>query len=514
MEKTKTRQISARRGEKLTSTAITAILIGVVIAVNIIVYTLTTVFGWYFTPSAENYDLTLSGVTDELFADAIQSGKKVTVMFCRPENELPSDLAANTDELGIFYLTAKNFEKRYEGFIELEYVNILNHRKDSGQGDVVPLSDYQLKDENGELLPLYKNSVIFISGDKHKTVSDITSMSFIYDENVSTEYYSSYCGEEVFASMVMRTLEDKEKKVQVTTSHSEKIDAAFGSLLQCSGYEIDIVNLRRESIDDDTDLIVISNPQSDFERASAGSGVVSEIEKLREFVKRGGNIYVALDPYVEKLTFLEEFLAECGISYSETDVEGKILRDIVKDNDNAITMDRVTIVANIADEDIANQVSRFSKNGESNSVILSHCGSLKLQGSAKPLLVTSGSASTYAGDMETDNKGNYCIGATAKYIDEYGKECGNIVMMPTIYLTANDALFARGYSNRNFLYSLTDNKFGADDVPQGCKMIYFNTGVLQNLTTKMMRVYTVLVFTVPVILAAVGAVVVIKRKNR
>ncbi len=512
MKKIKSRLKAVLRGDKLKSTSITALLIGVIIAVNIIVYTLTAVFGLYLTPSVEDYDLSISEASDILFADAIEKGKKVTVMFCRSIDEMPQEIAANTDEIGIFHITASNFQKRYGDLFDFEYVNILTHRNQDGE--VVPLEDYRITDDSGNAYPIYESTVIFKCEDRHKTVSNVISSAFIYDSTVSESYYTSYCGEEVFASMVMQVLNEETKKVQFTTFHSEQVDSMFGSILACAGYEIDTVNLRKDEIDEDTDLIVISNPQTDFERSAEGSSVRSEVDKLREFIKEGGNIYVALDPYVDKLVSLEGFLAECGISYSEREENGKLLRDIVKDNDNAITMDKVTIVANAAADGTGAVISNRLNEAGKNDVIISHCAKLNLDKAAEPLLVTTASASTYAGDKQTDNSGNYCIAATAKYIDEKGKECGNIVMVPSIYLTANDALSSSGYANRDFLYAVAETVFGAEDVPIGSKIIHFDTGVLQNLTAKTMRLYTVLVFIIPAALIVVGTFVVIRRKNR
>ncbi len=512
MGKFKSKLSSALRSEGLTSTAITALLLGVVIAVNVIVYALTVGYNLYFVPSSNDYDLSLSGTTDALFADALSEGKKVTVMFCRPEDEMPNAMTDATDEVGIFYLTAQNFRERYPELLDFEFVNIITRR--NSKGETVLLEQYQLKDDEGNSYPMYESTVIFLCEDRHKTVADIASASFIYDASVSSEYYSSYCGEEVFASMVSWVLHKEHKKVQFTTFHSEVVDSSLGNMLTCAGYEIDTVNLRKEEIDEDTELIVISNPQTDFERAATGSTVRSEIEKLREFVEDGGNLYVALDPYVDKLASLESFLSEYGISYSETVVDGVLLRDIIKDNDNATEMNKITIVANIASTELGNLVS--AKVGEYNSsgIILSECARLKLEGGAEPLLVTSSSAATYAGDKRTDASGNYCIGATAKHVDDDGNVGGSIFVMPTIYLTANDALYSSGYANRDFIYSVIEYLYGAEDLPYGCNILYFDTSTLQNMTTKMMRVYTVLVFVIPAVAAVLGTVVVIKRKNR
>ena len=71
MNKIKEKLIAWIRGEKLTGSAITALVIGIVIAFNAIVYALTVGFGLYlYSPDTD--DLTISGSTDALFADTIE----------------------------------------------------------------------------------------------------------------------------------------------------------------------------------------------------------------------------------------------------------------------------------------------------------------------------------------------------------------------------------------------------------------------------------------------------------
>ena len=86
--------------------------------------------------------------------------------------------------------------------------------------------------------------------------------------------------------------------------------------------------------------------------------------------------------------------------------------------------------------------------------------------------------------------------------------------MPSVYLAANDALSKGGYANRDFLYALLDHAYGVDNLPYGCAPVYRRDTVLENLTMRTARIYTTLILTVPVCVAAVGLVIVTRRKNR
>ena len=223
---------------------------------------------------------------------------------------------------------------------------------------------------------------------------------------------------------------------------------------------------------------------------------------------------MAIDPYAGKLPVLEGFIAEYGIKISSTKRDGKFYRNIIRDSDNAITADFFTLVADFADTAYGEAMKDKISNFTDASVILSNCASLELEGRAEALLTSSSASSTYAGKYLTDSAGGYCMSAVSCALDESGNEAGKIMVVPSIYLTATDILISGGYANRDFLYSLIDDVYGADNIPYGCNTVFYSNDTLENLTMKSARIYTVAILAIPTLLAFVGAVVVIKRKNR
>ena len=66
----------AVESDKASSGAMTALVILLFMVVNAILFTLTQAFGWQFS-YVDNYDYTLSGSTDALFAEAIEKEKRL-----------------------------------------------------------------------------------------------------------------------------------------------------------------------------------------------------------------------------------------------------------------------------------------------------------------------------------------------------------------------------------------------------------------------------------------------------
>ena len=513
------------RGERVTGSTICALVIGVIIAFNAIVYAFTVRYQLYLAFDPQD-DLTISSASETLFADAVEeakeTGERVRIVFCRSRSQFdPQSSTYVNDATANFYITAKQFEEKYPEFIELAYVNLLTRRMSVGSSteeSLVDLTEIQTQDANGDYYPLYNSSVIFMSNNaarQRRYIQDVASAAFTL-ESENSDTFSSYNGEEIIVSMALWVVSDEHKSAYITTHHGEYPDVTLVNMLTCAGYTIDVLDLRQaDSVPADANLVVICNPKKDFETATEGSSVYPEIEKLDDYLERGGNLYVALDPYVKKLHILEGLLEKYGIAFSEPEdgAQSGAVRHIIKDNDNAITIDGFTLVADFADPegDIARDATAFGDG----KVIIKESAALKITDEklARPILVSSEASSIYELDKRVDSTGSYCVAALSSFETEGGKT-SNIFVVPSVYITANDALEKKGYANRDFLYSVFDNVYSMEDVPYGCTPVYRRDSVLENLTMKTARIYTALILSVPAIVAVAGAVVVIKRKNR
>ncbi len=497
----------AVRSDKFSASTITAMIIAIAAVFNILLYVIVEYFGIYWYAEQRD-DLTLTGNTDALFEEAINDGKKVKISFCMSD---PKDLEA--DVTGTYvYETARYFQERYPEFIELDFINLIT-RLDKN-GNFVNLDKYT-KDMRGNEVKVIRSSVIFECGENYRVVTDTyTSGGFapFYTMTADREP-TSYNGEEVMAAMISWVLTEEHKTAYFTQYHGEVADIAFSNLLSCAGYYVDVIDLRKNYVPENADLVVISNPTGDFETAREGTDIKAEIQKLDIYMQNGGRLYVSLDPYVKSLPVLEGFLEKWGIKFSTTKFEDSApVRNMVKDNKDAITADGFTLVTGFADSEpakiIADKVSGYSSGG----ILIREACALELSGNAKPILVSSSASELYAAGKTVATGGNYCVGAYSEITS--GDKTSRVFVVPSVYLAVSDSLVSSGYSNKDFVYALLDEFYGADKVPYGCRAIIYNDQVLQNLTMGRARVYTALIMSVPIILALVCIVVVVRRKRR
>ena len=502
------RKLTGRKG---IGNTLTVVIVLTVVLLNILAYALTSAFGLYFyTPNIT--DLSISGNTDDLFSEAIKAHKKVTITFCYAEDKLKQH-----DTGSLVLTTARAYEERYPELIEIKFINLLTKMDENGK--IIEKEKFDKYAEKGNLK---QNSVIFECGQGEEwscriITDNVSSVGFVdfYTLDASGNI-ASYNGEEVIAAMISWVVHRDHPVAYFTQNHGETADVAFSNLLTCAGYYVEAINLRKSEIPADAGMVIISNPTSDFELAVDNAEVRGEIQKLEAYLENGGKLYVALDPYVKELKNLESLLAKWGISLSgKVNEHGVLVRDIVKENSNAITPDGYTFIATHADNDVAKAIyDRVTAYG-SESILISEVSSLKLDSTlgAMPLLISGETSSTHAGGETTDKEGGYTVAAYSKRTVNEGKE-STVFVIPTAYITASDAFLSKTYSNKNFLYATLEVLFDSNVAPRGCNVVTYSSQILENLTMGKAKAFTALILAIPAAIAVVGTIIIIRRKNR
>ena len=499
-----------------TSSAVfTAIVLALVVFVNVIIYTLSSVFPLYIH-SPEEMDFSISEATDTLFSAPRNSGKKVTVTFCSYEDVVENHAT------GSFVLdTARQFAERYSDFITLRFINIYTKLDAEGNSVDEELALYGRTNDEDPENDIYINntSVIFSTETNYRVLTDFYTNAgyadfYTLDDQLSI---TSYNGEEVFASSVMWALREKDSqsKAYFTKGHGETANAIMQTVLNAAGYEVEQIDLRKNDVPEDAELLVISNPMADFEKGAEGTALITEYKRLKDYAKRGGNFYIVLDYYAKRLPVLEGFVAEFGIKYRTDGDEKNPVKAVVKDSSNAITADGFTLVADYAEGELPEAmkntiVDRTDGNG---NVIMREVVALELSGNAKPILVSSPSSVLQASGATIDDEGSYVVSAYSTAKNDSAEDA-KLFFMFEGSVTSPEAIVTNGYSNRDFLYSLFDTLYEKDGMPYGCRSVVFNELKLENLTMGTARGYTAMLLAIPALLALAGAIVMIRRKNR
>ena len=119
---------------------------------------------------------------------------------------------------------------------------------------------------------------------------------------------STFRGEDLFTSAIIRLREGKRTKIAFTTGHGEPSVHEMGlntpglgvlrSRLESLGSEIVVHSLGREAVPAGTALLVIANPRTSFS--------ADEVDRLKKYLADGGHLLILLDG--RQPTGLEEWL--------------------------------------------------------------------------------------------------------------------------------------------------------------------------------------------------------------
>ncbi|GEM_PF-2098960 len=500
--------------DRMPRAAVTALVISIIVVLNVIAYTLTASLGLYYYAD-DTKDVTVSDAPAAAFAEAIAEQCTLKVVFCQSRE----DVEASTTGRYVLKTAEQMKEKLPSTFYSVEFQNII----------VNPnlLADvYGFTEEETKNAQIGRASVIFIGEDyvgnkQYRVLTDTsTSAGYVdfYDYDSSSSSLNAYIGEEVITAMGLWVLNDKHQRALVTTYHGETVTKSLSVALAEAGYTVETVDLRQNVDFSDVGLLIISNPQTDFEQAAGNADVsiTSEIKRVREYLENGGVVYLALDPYSQaEMPVLHALMAEYGITQQTYETEdNRTVLQIVKDRDNAITTDGFSIVGNYAETDekaakIAEKVKAFNDG----SVLMANASVLSLSGNAESLLNASSFAVAEADGKTVDRAGEYPLVAYAE--TEGGSKTGRLIVCGSIYLTASDAMTSDSYANRDFFFAMFEvlgNKEGG--MPYGCKPLMVTDTVLNNLTMKTARIMTAALMMIPAALGVLGCVVLVRRKNR
>lgn len=247
---------------------------------------------------------------------------KVDIIFCAD----PDLLCGNTYMRYIYY-TALEMEKAFPDYIQVSTRDVWSNPSS--------VNAYRTNSYSS----IYQTNVIVASGSEFRVYNQ--RAFYIHSEDTDTIPWA-YSGEKTFLKGIIAVTKADSPIACLTTNHGEPFAteegraeySAFIKVLHSAGYEVRYLDLSKDEIPENCRLIVTFDPQTDFlsNFNSTDPNAVSEIKKLDDFIAKAYSFMIFADADTPKLTNLEEFLEEWGITFSR--YEGT--NGIVYDPDSAL----------------------------------------------------------------------------------------------------------------------------------------------------------------------------------
>ncbi|MDE6433457.1 MAG: Gldg family protein [Lachnospiraceae bacterium] len=163
----------------------------------------------------------------------------------------------------------------------------------------------------GDIDNINETSILVVSEDRQIYLDAADYISSTYVSSYSVKSYLEI--ENQLTKAIYYVNSDQSEKIMFVEGNGEEILAdRFTKLLKMDNYDIDTcnieeaANLTQESFADKSKIAVINAPKIDYSE--------SAIHVLEDYLEKGGNLVITLDPLNEELSNLYEFLENYGLS--------------------------------------------------------------------------------------------------------------------------------------------------------------------------------------------------------
>lgn len=444
----------------------------------------------------------------ELSADGKEPAA-LEIIFCNTEQNIKND-----DSIKYVYDSVCELGDMFGGYIDISHLNIWENPSEAKKYGVSSTSD-----------------IIFKFNGRYETMS-ITDF-YVFDTE-DTSSATAYNGEKIIASCLMRITRDT-PMCYFTANHGEKFnDQGLMRAIVEAGYTVGFLDISKEDIPDDCELLVTLDPDKDM-AVNDSSSAVSETDKLRRYMNGGGK-YIVL---ASADTFgnggfenFELFLSEWGVEYAhERGADGAENAYLIRDPNNSLTVDGYTVLSENAQSGIGSGFFENSsyKNAFRNSTCIFFNEQFKSDDEGNyvldangvkrivaPLLVSHSGAQAWAGGRavaRADEETPFVLMSVTEQKCDNG-ETAYLIASASSDLVCEELMQSSVLGNSRTVAEIL-RAMGKSDVPYALGVKPFSGTEIESLTTLTANTLTVILAAVPAFAALVtGTAVLIRRRNR
>lgn len=478
--------------------AFTVIFIAIVILINAIVTALDSKFGLYADMTSEqSYDISKS--TYLLLSDITQP---VEIIFCRDRDKLLND--RNYNNMTRIVILAEKYASEFSN-ISVQFID--NERRGN-----------ELARFRATTSTIIRSTDVIINCPGASKYRKLSQSSF-YVADSGNKKYLGFNGEMRLTASVLAVTKAADDKIALVIGHDEFPSSQLLEVLMNAGYDstdsLVTVDLATQDIPDNTRLVIIDNPQTDFNGYEAEkSGKVNEIAKLDRYLKEYGNLMVLVNNTTKALPELSEYLStEWGIDFHAGEV--------VEDDANSETVDGRSIIAKYVSDETNHpysyEVSRRVGTSSARTV-MSNTTPLYLTEASRrtvsPILQSSASAKVMDGEREVTS-GTQTLMAVSTFMDypdgKYEKY-SHVFVSGSVDFIHTDLTAAT--ANADLIYSILQI-VGTEKVPIDIPARMFADDSVSGIGTRTFRSMTIGLGVIPALLVLIaGTCVFIRRKHR
>ena len=291
------------------SVTITVIFIALVIILNIIATSLSSVQGWYTDMTASGYYSLSDPFVEEM--DKLVNPTDGDQVYVNIVLLAEADIFRNYSNMTqMLYQTFSELVERYDN-INLVAYNTTVHPELAEKYKTTALDTLALDDVVFELCDENGTALLNVPAKKY------TARSF-FMINSDTGSYIGYNAEtKILSAIALLTGKADKPTAYYLQGHSEPTLEEAGDwseVLELAGFNVKAINLATENFDQNSgdDIVIINCPKFDLVHTTD----ISEVNKLRTFLgTNSGNMIVVEDATTPKLPALEGFLSEYGLGY-------------------------------------------------------------------------------------------------------------------------------------------------------------------------------------------------------